>query len=57
VADLAKTKQLQQKLITTALMEIALLNDFHRSVKSVMTVALTNGARRTSHGRIIFLAH
>jgi hypothetical protein len=31
-------------------MEIALLNDFHLSVKSVMTVALANGARRISHG-------
>jgi hypothetical protein len=43
-------KQLQQKLTSTAVMEIALLNDFHRSVKSVMTVALANGARRMSHG-------
>ena len=43
-------KQLQQKLTSTAVMEIALLNDFHRSVKSVMTVALANGARRISHG-------
>jgi hypothetical protein len=31
-------------------MEIALLNDFQRSVKSVMTTALANGARRISHG-------
>jgi hypothetical protein len=43
-------KQLQQKLTSTAVMEIALLNDFHRSVNSVMTVALANGARRMSHG-------
>jgi hypothetical protein len=43
-------KQLQQKLTSTAVMEIALLNDFHRSVKNVMTVALANGARRMSHG-------
>jgi hypothetical protein len=43
-------KQLQQKLTSTAVMEIALLNDFDRSVKSVMTVALANGARRMSHG-------
>jgi hypothetical protein len=44
------TKQLQQKLTRTAVMEIALLNDFHRSVKSVMIIALANGARRISHG-------
>jgi hypothetical protein len=31
-------------------MEIALLNDFHRSVKSVITVVLANGARRISQG-------
>ena len=37
-------------LTSTAVMEIALLNDFYRSVKSVMTVALANGARRMSHG-------
>ena len=37
-------------------MEIALLNDFHRSVKSVMTVALANGARRISHGKNEFIA-
>jgi hypothetical protein len=50
VADCAKIKQLQQKLTTTAVVEIALLKNFHRSVKSVMTVALANGARRISHG-------
>ncbi len=50
VADLAKTKQLQQKLTSTAVMEIALLNNFHRSVKRVMIVALANGARMISHG-------
>jgi hypothetical protein len=50
VADCAKIKQLQQKLTSTAVMEIALLKNFHRSVKSVMTVALANGARRISHG-------
>jgi len=43
-------KQLQQKLISTAPVEIALLNDFHRSVKSVMTIALVKGASRISHG-------
>jgi hypothetical protein len=43
-------KQLQQKLTSTAAMEIALLKDFDRSVNSVMTVALANGARRMSHG-------
>jgi hypothetical protein len=36
-------------------MEIALLNDFHRSVKSVMTAALAKGARRISHGRSEFI--
>jgi hypothetical protein len=50
VADLAKIKQLQPKLASTAVMEIALLTAFDRSVKSVMTVALANGARRMSHG-------
>jgi hypothetical protein len=50
VADWAKIKQLQQKLTSTAVIEIALLNDFHRSVKSVISVALANGARRISHG-------
>ena len=43
-------KQLQQKLISTALIEIALLNDFHGSVNSVMTIALVKGANRISHG-------
>jgi len=50
VTDFAKIKQLQQKLTSTAVMEIALLNDFHRSVKSVMTAALANGAKRMNHG-------
>jgi hypothetical protein len=34
----------------TAVTEIRLLYDFHRSVKSVMTVALAKGVRRISHG-------
>ena len=33
------------------MIEIALLNDFHRSVKRVMTVALANGASRMIHGK------
>jgi hypothetical protein len=36
--------------MSTAVMEIALLNDFHRSVNSVMSIALANGVRRISHG-------
>jgi hypothetical protein len=43
-------KQLQQKLTNTAAIEIALLNDFDRSVKSAMTVALANGVRGINHG-------
>jgi hypothetical protein len=43
-------KQLQQKLTSTAPIEIALLNDFDRSVKSVMTAALASGVRRINHG-------
>jgi hypothetical protein len=31
-------------------MEIVLLNNFRRSVKNVMIVALAHGARRISHG-------
>src|SRR5437867_222927 len=50
-----KTKQLQTKLTSTAATEIALLNVFHRSVNSVITAALTSGARRISHGRIEFI--
>ena len=43
-------KQLQEKLTSTAAIEIALLNDFDRSVKSMMIVALANGVRRINHG-------
>jgi hypothetical protein len=55
LADSAKINQLQQKLMSTAVMEIALLNDFHRSVKSVMTAALSSGASRISQGNREFI--
>ena len=48
----AKIKQLFVKLTSTATTEIALLNIFHRRVKSVMTAALINGASRMIHGKI-----
>src|SRR6266516_548234 len=51
----AKIKQLQIKLTSTAAIEIELLSVFHRSVKSVITAALTSGASRMSHGRIEFI--
>src|SRR6266516_937980 len=50
----AKIKQLQIKLTSTAAIEIELLTPFHRSVNSVITVALTNGASRITQGTIIF---
>jgi hypothetical protein len=48
-------KQLQQKLTRTAVMEMALLNDFHRSVNSVMTAALSSGASKISQGNREFI--
>jgi hypothetical protein len=36
-------------------MEIALLNDFHRSVNNVMTAALSSGASRISQGTREFI--
>src|SRR6266571_3675713 len=51
----AKIKQLHVKLTSTAVIEIELLNVFHRRVKSVMTTALANGARRISQGTIGFI--
>src|SRR5712664_908543 len=51
----AKIKQLQLKLTSTAAIEIELLSVFHRSVKSVITAALTSGASRMSHGKIEFI--
>jgi hypothetical protein len=36
-------------------MEMKLLKVFCRSVKSVITVALTNGASRMIHGRLGFM--
>src|SRR5436190_22313114 len=50
----AKIRQLQIKLTSTAAIEIALLNAFHRSVNNVIAVALASGARRISQGTIIF---
>ena len=50
MAYLANIKQLQQKLTSTAVIEIPLLNDFHRSVKRVMIAALTNGVIRINQG-------
>src|SRR6266404_761897 len=51
----AKIKQLHVKLTRTAAIEIELLNNFHRSVKSVIAVALTSGASRMTHGKIRFM--
>src|SRR6266480_6346181 len=46
----AKIRQLQIKLTSTAAIEIALLNVFHRSVNSVITTAEINGRSKTNHG-------
>src|SRR5438093_12197785 len=51
----AKIRQLQIKLTSTAAIEIALLNVFHRSVNNVIAVALSNGARRMRQGRSGFI--
>src|SRR5882724_2278519 len=51
----ANIKQLQIKLTSTAAIEIALLNVFHRSVNNVIAVALTSGASKMSHGNIRFI--
>ena len=53
--DCAKIKQLHVKLTRTAATEIKLLTDFHRSVNSVITTALTSGASRMTHGKIEFI--
>jgi hypothetical protein len=53
--DCVKIKQLHVKLTSTAATEIKLLTAFHRSVKSVITAALTSGASRTTHGKIEFI--
>ena len=53
--EYAKIKQLQIKLTNTAVIEITLLNVFHRSVKSVMVTALTSGASRMIQGRNEFI--
>src|SRR4029077_6381788 len=55
VVECAKIKQLQVKLTSTAAIEIELLNVFHRSVKSVITAALTSGVSRMTHGRVKFI--
>src|SRR6266513_4367654 len=51
----AKIRQLQIQLTSTAAIEIALLNVFHRSVNNVITAALSNGARRMRQGRSGFI--
>src|SRR5438093_7771626 len=51
----AKIRQLQIKLTSTAAIEIALLDVFHRSVNNVIAVALTSGASKMSHGNIRFI--
>src|SRR5436190_3292836 len=51
----AKIRQLQIKLTSTAAIEIELLNVPHRSVNNVITVALTSGASKMSHGNIRFI--
>jgi hypothetical protein len=43
------------KLTSTATIEIELLSVFHRSVKSVITAALTSGASRMTHGKVNFI--
>src|SRR5437667_11777376 len=48
----AKTKQLQIKLSSTAMIEIKLLNAFHRSAKRVIQAALHSCASRRIHGKI-----
>src|SRR6185437_9566521 len=50
-----KMKQLHAKLTSTAATEIKLLIAFHRSVNSVITTALTSGARRMIHGKNEFI--
>jgi hypothetical protein len=51
----ANIQQLQTKLTSTAAIEIELLRVFHRRVNSVITAALTSGARRISHGKSKFI--
>jgi hypothetical protein len=55
IVECAKIKQLQVKLTSTAAIEIELLNNLHRSVKSVMTTTLTSGAIKISQGRRTFI--
>src|SRR6266566_9043940 len=50
-----KIKQLQTKLPSTAAVEIKLLSAFHRSVNSVIKIALASGVRRPSQGKIEFI--
>src|SRR6266508_4419772 len=52
-----KNKQLHVKLTSTAVIEIKLLTAFHRSVKRTIPTALTSGAMRMIHGRLILFAH
>lgn len=55
ILDCVKIKQLPAKLTSTAAIEIKLLTAFHRSVNSVMTIALANGASRMIHGKDEFI--
>jgi hypothetical protein len=55
VVECAKIKQLHVKLASTAAIEIALLNVFHRRVNRVMTAALSSGTSRISQGKIEFI--
>jgi hypothetical protein len=55
IPDCVKIKQLHAKLTSTAAIEIKLLTAFHRSVNSVITTALTNGASRMIHGKNEFI--
>jgi hypothetical protein len=55
ILDCVKIKQLHVKLTRTAATEIKLLAAFHRSMNSVITTALANGASRMVHGKIEFI--
>jgi hypothetical protein len=57
MSDRRKTSRLHTKLTKTAATEMKLLSALDRSVNSVISAALHNGASRISHGKIIFLAH
>src|SRR5579884_669740 len=50
-----KTRQLHAKLISTASIEMVLLNVFHRCVNNVIATALSSGTTRISQGRNEFI--